>query len=137
MKLLIGIIAILCISSCTSHPGSTNELNLINWTRADNFKLPQNVISFFYDNNTQKLFTDMDNKYSCVDSFTRVSHITETHYIIQINHVSLNIRERDFKPPFLILNDKLYFTKTHFLIGKLRVPQDLDVYYVDLKSVLK
>jgi hypothetical protein len=115
------------------------ELQLVDWNKADMYQLPQQVIDFYYnaEENPKKLFTVLDTTFTATEGFTKISHFTETHYIIQINHQKLNIRERDFRSPFLIFNGRMYFSKSHILKGKLMTPQDLFIYFVDLKTVLK
>jgi hypothetical protein len=134
------ISAIICvISTFTILIACNSDVKYVEWTKADQFKLPLQVIDFFYnvsDKNT-KLFAVLDSSYLVDQNFKQVSKITETHYIIQINHQSLNIRERDFRAPFFIFKGKIYYSKTHILIGKLQTPQDLYVYYADLNTILK
>ena len=115
------------------------EVKLVDFTKAEMYQLPQQVIDFYYnvEENPKKLFTVLDSSYVAVESFLKNSHLTETHYTIQINHQELNIRERDFRAPFLIFNGRIYFSKSHILKGKLMTPQDLFIYFVDLKTILK
>ncbi len=115
------------------------DIQLLDWTNADMYQLPQQVIDFYYnaEENPKKLFAVFDSTYSVDDKFTKISNLTETHYTIFINHQALNIRERDFRAPFLIVNAKMYFSKSKILKGKLMTPQDLFIYFVDLKKVLK
>jgi hypothetical protein len=103
------------------------------------YQLPQPVIDYYYnaDENPKQLFTVLDSSYFAAESFTRVSHLKATHYTIQINHRELQIREKDFRSPFLIFNGRLYFSKSHILKGKLKTPQDLFIYFVDLKTIVK
>jgi hypothetical protein len=114
------------------------EVKLIEWTKADMYHLPQQVIDFYYnaEENPKKLFTVLDSTYTVAENFSKISHLTETHYTIQINHHELNIKERDFRAPFLIYNGRIYFSKSKILKGKLMTPQDLFIYFVDLKTVL-
>lgn len=136
---LLFIVA-LC-SSCFVITACNNKvaLKLVDFELADMYQLPQPVIDFYYnaEENPKHIFTVLDSSYFAAESFTRVSHLTETHYTIQINHRELQIRERDFRAPFLIFNGRLYFSKSHILKGKLMTPQDLFIYFVDLKTILK
>jgi hypothetical protein len=114
------------------------EVKLVEWNKADMYQLPQQVIDFYYnaEENPKKLFTVLDSSYTAKENFSKTSHLTETHYTIQINHQELNIRERDFRAPFLIFKGRIYFSKSKILKGKLMTPQDLFIYFVDLKTVL-
>lgn len=116
-----------------------NNLQLVEWTKVEMFQLPQPVIDFYYnaEENPSKIFTVLDSTYSADQLFTKTSSLTETHYTVQINHQRLQLRERDFRAPFLIFDGKLYYSKSHILKGKLMTPQDLFIYSVDLKTVLK
>lgn len=117
----------------------TSDLKLVDWEKAEMYQLPQQVIDFYYtaEDNPKYFFVVMDSTFK-VDANTKiVSHFTETHYTIHINNKALQIRERDFRVPFLIFNGKLYFSKSRILKGKLSTPQDLYIYYVDLNKVLK
>ena len=126
---------ILLFSSCKT----SSELKLIDWKEANMYQLPQQVIDFYYnaDTSAKKIFAVLDASYVADEKFMKISQLSETHYIIQINNQPLNIRERDFRAPFLIFNGKMYYSKSLILKGKLMTPQDLFIYYVDLKTVLK
>jgi hypothetical protein len=115
------------------------DVQLIEFTKAEMYQLPQQVIDFYYnaEENPNKLFSVFDSSYSVAENFSKNSSLTETHYTILINHQELNLRERDFRAPFLIYNGKMYFSKSRILKGKLMTPQDLFIYFVDLKTVLK
>jgi hypothetical protein len=125
----------LLLPSCKN----TTDVQLVDFTKADMYQLPQQVIDFYYnaEENPKKIFAVQDSSYIVDEKFNKISHFTETHYAIQINNQLLNIRERDFRAPFLIFNGKIYFSKSRILKGKLMTPQDLFIYYVDLKTVLK
>lgn len=127
--------SIFLFSECKNKP----DTQLVDWTKADMYQLPQQVIEFFYnaEENPKKLFTVLDSSYTVDEKFSKSSQLTETHYTIQINHQELHLRERDFRAPFLIFNGRIYFSKSRILKGKLMTPQDLFIYYVDLKTILK
>lgn len=136
------LLTLLCISiSLLLLPACKNktELKLVEWQEVHMYQLPQQVIDFYYNAETKsnKLFVVLDTTYTADEQFNKTSTLTETHYTIQINHQPLNIRERDFRAPFLIFNGKLYYSKSLILKGKLMTPQDLFIDYVDLKTVLK
>lgn len=135
--LLIAVISVvICsITACWQQ----NNLQLVEWTKVEMYQLPQPVIDFFYnaEENPSKIFTVLDTAYTADPMFTKTSTLTETHYTVQINHQRLQLRERDFRAPFLIYDGKLYYSKSHILKGKLMTPQDLFIYSVDLKTVLK
>lgn len=135
--LLIAVISVvICsITACWQQ----NNLQLVEWTKVEMYQLPQPVIDFYYnaEENPSKIFTVLDTTYTAELMFTKTSTLTETHYTVQINHQRLQIRERDFRAPFLIYDGKLYYSKSHILRGKLMTPQDLFIYSVDLKTVLK
>jgi hypothetical protein len=115
------------------------EINLLEWQEAKMYQLPQHVIDFYYntDTSSKKIFFVLDPNFVADEKFTKTSNLSETHYTVQINHQLLHIRERDFRAPFLIYNGKLYYSKSLILKGKLMTPQDLFIYYVDLKTILK
>lgn len=135
LTLLSISIVFMLFSACKSK----NELKLVEWQETKMFQLPQQVIDFYYnaDTNSNKLFIVLDSTYTADQLFVKTSTLTETHYTIKINHQQLHIRERDFRAPFLIFHNKLYYSKSLLLKGKLMTPQDLFIYSVDLKSVLK
>ena len=135
LTLLSFSIVLMLFSACTSK----GELKLVEWQESKMFQLPQQVIDFYYnvDTASHKFFTIIDSAYTADELFVKTSTLTETHYTIKINHQQLHIRERDFRAPFLIFDNKLYYSKSLLLKGKLMTPQDLFIYYVDLKSVLK
>jgi hypothetical protein len=136
LLILIGIsITLILFSGCKSK----NELKLVEWQEANMYQLPQQVIDFYYnaDTSSKKIFMVLDSNFVADEKFTQTSNLSETHYTIQINQQPLHIRERDFRAPFLIYNGKLYYSKSLILKGKLMTPQDLFIYYVDLKTVLK
>lgn len=115
------------------------ELKLVEWQEVKMYQLPQQVIDFYYnaDTNASKFIVVLDSNYKADQQFIKTSNLAETHYSILINHNRLNIRERDFRAPFLIYDGKLYYSKSLILKGKLMTPQDLFIYSVDLKTVLK
>ncbi|MEI8073910.1 MAG: hypothetical protein WCH78_04105 [Bacteroidota bacterium] len=135
LTLLSISIVLMLFSACKSK----NELKLVEWQESKMFQLPQQVIDFYYnaDTTSNKLFTILDSAYTADELFVKTSTLTETHYSIKINHQQLHIRERDFRAPFLIFNGKLYYSKSLLLKGKLMTPQDLFIFYVDLKTILK
>ena len=135
LLLAVVLVAVCSIQACKQQ----NNLQLVEWTKVEMFQLPQSVIDFYYnaEENSSKIFTVMDSAYSADQLFTKTSSLTETHYTVQINHQKMQIRERDFRAPFLIFDGKLYYSKSHILKGKLMTPQDLFIYSVDLKTVLK
>lgn len=142
MKLIQRLLLVVAFSSTLWILPACNdktEVKLVDFTKAEMYQLPQQVIDFYYnvEDNPKKLFTVLDSNYRADESFSKSSHLTETHYTIQINQQELNIRERDFRAPFLIFNGKIYFSKSHILKGKLMTPQDLFIHFVDLKKVLK
>lgn len=136
---LVQVVALSCILFVFTACNNNRDLKLIDFEHAEMYQLPQPVIDFYYNSeeNPKHIFTILDSSYTADDSFTRISHLTETHYTVKINHQELQIRERDFRSPFLIFNGKLYFSKSHILKGKLMTPQDLFIYFVDLKTILK
>jgi hypothetical protein len=136
---LLFVVALCCTLWLLPACNNKKEVKLVDFTKAEMYQLPQQVIDFYYnvEENPKKLFTVLDSSYTADESFHKNSHLTETHYTIQINHQELNIRERDFRAPFLIFNGKIYFSKSRILKGKLMTPQDLFLYFVDLKTVLK
>jgi hypothetical protein len=139
-SLRLLFIIVLCISYFVI-PACKNKvaLKLVDFEHADMYQLPQPVIDYYYNapENPKQIFTVLDSSFTADESFTKISHLTETHYTIKINQQELQIRERDFRAPFLIYNGRLYFSKSHILKGKLMTPQDLFIYFVDLKTVLK
>jgi hypothetical protein len=117
-----------------------NETQFVEWQEEKMFQLPQPVIDFFYnaDPTTEKLFTILDSSYKVNEkNMEKTSNLTETHYTIEINHQPILVRERDYRSPYLIFNGKLYLSKSLIRKGKLMTPQDLFIYSVDLKTVLK
>ena len=132
---MIVIISSLVFPACT---GST-DVKLVDWKEAKMYELPQQVIDFYYnlDTSSKKIFAVLDSSFTAEEKFFQQSSFTETHYVVQINHQEINIRERDFRAPFLIFNGRLYYSKSLILKGKLMTPQDLFIYYVDLKTILK
>jgi hypothetical protein len=116
-----------------------NDLHLVEWKETTMYQLPQQVIDFYYntDTSSKKIFTVLDSNFVAEEGFRQQSSFSETHYVVQINHQPIYIRERDFRAPFLIFNGKLYYSKSLLLKGKLMTPQDLFIYYVDLKTALK
>ena len=127
-------ILLLCLVSCEMK----NKLDLVEWKELSMYQLPQQVIDFYYNNSDSgKLITVIDPSVTADQRFIKVSNLTETHYTIYINNQHINIRERDFRAPFLIFDGKLYFSKSLLRKGKLMTPQDLFIYSVDLKTVLK
>lgn len=142
MKLSVRLLSFIIFGSpffLLSACSNKKDVQLLDWTKADMYQLPQQVIDFYYNSeeNPKKLFTVFDTAYSVDHNYTKISNLTETHYTILINHHELNIRERDFRSPFLVFNAKMYFSKSKILKGKLMTPQDLFIYFVDLKKVLK
>jgi hypothetical protein len=139
-SLRLQLIVALCFTFFVLPACNNNAaLKLVDFEHAEMFQLPQQVIDFYYnaEENPKQIFTVLDSNYRADESFARISHLTETHYTIKINQQELQIRERDFRAPFLILNGRLYFSKSRILKGKLMTPQDLFIYFVDLKTVLK
>lgn len=136
---LFALLSISIVLMLFSACNNKNELKLVEWQESNMYQLPQQVIDFYYNTDSvpHQLVTILDSAYSADSLFVKTSTLTETHYTIKINHQQLNIRERDFRAPFLIFNNKLYYSKSLLLKGKLMTPQDLFIYYVDLKSVLK
>jgi hypothetical protein len=104
---------------------------------ACNNKTNMTLVDWTTEDDPNKLLIVLDSTYTVAQEFSKSSNLTETHYTIQINHQDLHIRERDFRAPFLIYNGKLYFSKSRILKGKLSTPQDLFIYFVDLKTILK
>jgi hypothetical protein len=142
MKIILRLLFLVVFSSnLFLLPACNNKTNmpLVDWTKAEMYQLPQQVIDFYYnaEEDPKKLLIVQDSTYSVAQEFSKSSNLTETHYTIQINHQDLHIRERDFRAPFLIYNGKLYFSKSRILKGKLSTPQDLFIYFVDLKTILK
>lgn len=128
-------IVLFLVPSCKSK----TDLKLVEWQEVNMYQLPQQVIDFYYNADTKstKLIVVLDSTYTADQEFIKTSSLAETHYSLIINHNRLNIRERDFRAPFLIFNGKLYYSKSLILQGKLMTPQDLFIYSVDLKTVLK
>ncbi len=129
------IMAIWMLPACTN----SNDVKLVDWKEAKMYELPQQVIDFYYnaDTSSQKIFAVLDSNFVAEEKFFQQGSFSETHYVVQINHQPINIRERDFRAPFLIFNGRLYYSKSLILKGKLMTPQDLFIYYVDLKTILK
>jgi hypothetical protein len=132
---MIVIVLSLTLMACTN----SNETKLVDWKEAKMYELPQQVIDFYYntDTSSKNIFAVLDSNFVAEENFFQQSSFSETHYVVQINHQPINIRERDFRAPFLIFNGRLYYSKSLILKGKLMTPQDLFIYYVDLKTVLK
>jgi hypothetical protein len=114
-------------------------VKLVDWKEAKMYELPQQVIDFYYntDTSSKMIFAVLDSNFVADEKFFQQGSFSETHYVVEINHQPINIRERDFRAPFLIFNGKLYYSKSLILKGKLMTPQDLFIYYIDLKTVLK
>jgi len=131
----ILVVLSLALAACQQQ----KDLKLVEWNKIDMYQLPQTVIDFYYnaEENPSKLITVLDSTYHANQLFTKTSTLTETHYTLQINNQDLQVRERDFRAPFLIFDGKLYYSKSQILKGKLMTPQDLFIYSVDLKTVLK
>jgi hypothetical protein len=142
MKLILRRLFLIVLGSTLCFiPACINKtkLPLIDFAKAEMYQLPQRVIDFYYnaEEDPKQLFFVMDSTFTVAQKFSKTSSLTETHYTIQINHQDLHLRERDFRAPFLIYDGKMYFSKSRILKGKLMTPQDLFIYFVDLKTVLQ
>ena len=137
LTFFVSLQLLVCSSGCTNFSFNKNKYQQITWTKVPNYQIPQQVISFFYNNNQQQLITDLDKNNLVTENVTHQNYLTELLYIIEINGIKWHIKARDFKPPFVILNQTLYYTKTNFLLGKLKRPQDLEVFAFNLKTGVK